>query len=307
MSVLAPIVTAMSQVVVLPVPPTVSSQFVVLAPANIPSSVQPLLRRWARRVRWPCAATTDLTSPNLTIMEINTAALGDLDTLLRTGCSPAVVRRVRSADAHLLVMCDSAPTQLICPAMTSYGIANELALATGGLIFDPLTCEVTNPDREMAGMEVDLTGPPAIPVSGWVRLWEDDGRVRTRGMARFGLPDLSTKRLPSDLARDWICVLSATGSLLIRQVWEMVSSSPPGTFLEVANPLMLCDHLVHAEAGAYDLLADVDRPHRATPVGLRLDFDPADDSTIELTRPDGFVGSHQKWLRQTASHLLGGA
>lgn len=309
MSVLPPIVIGMTHTIVLPVPSTVRSQFVVLAPDHVPADFRPALHRWASRVRGPRSALDALGDSHLSIALLDSTALGDTKALLRAGNPPHLVHRGLAADPHLLVSCDGSPAQPTAPALTSFGIANVLALEAGGLMFDPLTAEISDPDRELAETEVELTGPPVLSLESWVRFWAHDSRVRTYGMTRFGVPDLSTSDVPTELAEDWTFVLAATGSVLITSVWQTWAANPRSTFLEVHNPLMLCDHHVHAEAFAIDLLTDPNRPHRATPIGLRLDFDTChacDDSTIELCRPDGFAGAHQQWLRQTAGFLLEG-
>jgi hypothetical protein len=313
MSVLPPIVLGMTHTIVLPLPPTVSSQFVVLAPDHLPSDLQTVLRRWASRVRDPSTALDGLRDSTVSIALIDNVPLGDAESLVRAGNPPHLVRRVWAADRHLLVACNGPPALSIVPAVMSFGIANALAVASGGLVFDPLTGEITAPDQIAADEEVILTGPPAIPVGAWVPFCEDDGRLRTHGMTRFGLPDLSTQEVPCDVVPDWGYVLAATGSVLIRHSWEELSADPRRTFLEMPNPLMVCDHHVHAEARATELLEDLDRPHRATPVGLRLDFEicdtqhpGGDDSTLELCRPDGFTGAHEQWLRHTTGFLLEG-
>jgi hypothetical protein len=304
MSVLPPIVIAMTQTIVLPVPATVRSPFVVLAPDHVPTDLQPVLRRWASRVRGPCATLDGLQDSYVSVVSIDNAALGDAEALIRAGNPPSLVRRLWDRNDHLLVAWDGPPALSIMSAVVSFGVANALALASGGLLLDPLTCEITGPDQEAAEEVLDLTEPPAVPVLAWVRFWADDQRVHTRGMTRFGLPELSTQQIPHDVVRDWTYVLAAAGSVLIEDSRRSLSTDPRRTFLEVDNPLMLCDRQVHAEACALDLLAGPGRPPRATPIGLRLDFSTTDDSTVELCRPDSFTGAHEEWLRHTAGFLL---
>ena len=179
--------------------------------------------------------------------------------------------------------------------------------------------------RDHDGVVVDLrvpkTSPAVVPadsaaaVAGfrlvdWVLLPhspDQDGLwFTTKGLSRFGLPELQTHGVPARLSGAWGAVLSGVAHVLLRDQWSALRQEPDAAFREVA-----AEHLLTLRdiALAYsDRARDAADPALDQGTAIRVDVEPAageqEETYLSVVPPAGFDGTTDTWCRQVVAAVF---
>jgi hypothetical protein len=210
--------------------------------------------------------------------------------------------RLRAAAGHLIIESRTPRAGRPRLAQAVRAVARALAEATGGLLADLGTAQLVHPDRRVEG-ERDWF----CPADGWVgidcRINPDGGMdtagptececlcLFTRGLFRFGLPELVIDRVACAYDLAATNVLRGFAVRLLRELW----ADPGAREIQVAETVVVEPEDVWAYWGA--------RPLFGLPVPLLLGHPSRDDlptgvAHLELRpRPD-FPGTHAEWGAQ---------
>ncbi len=152
-----------------------------------------------------------LGSPMLTLDQRPAAAFPPLprDLLAAYGAAAPDLEAITSA-AHLIaVRAAYRPGRPPAHEWASRAVAGALGAITGAPVVDVFTPQILTPDH----LRRSLPGPDGtVRLTDWMLLPHTDGPdglfVTTKGLARFGLPELQTEDVPPDLLEPWGRVLN---------------------------------------------------------------------------------------------------
>lgn len=192
------------------------------------------------------------------------------------------------------------------------GLWAALAAALGvreflqGVVFDPDALRIIDPDKAAkwcsATGEIGVTHHIIVPFSigdrglGW---------MTTRGLQKFGLPDLELRDVPPNLNQISV-LMNAVAQFLVEETFRRVAESKGKVDqLTIASEIGV-DRALVARAGARKPDGDPAAARAAT-VALRYDSNERmpGPPMIRLERPPGFSGDSGIWLNQIAGQLLG--
>lgn len=216
-------------------------------------------------------------------------------------------RRLEESTHVIMVMGMDLLGPLRAGFWTAIAAARALAQASGGVIID-----LTIP----RWLPLD-THEASIPESGAISMWEhivipssvDDhglGWITTKGMAKFGLPELQVKGVPPNLAQSLWPVVNGMAHLLLERVGQLEDAAGKSPRELVLEPEVRFDY------GLFSLSQGL--PPEPPPEGARgwtmigLAYEPGDDehdSFITLGPPPGYSGKPGVWYNSMLSDLLG--
>jgi hypothetical protein len=211
--------------------------------------------------------------------------------------------RPLSAAWHIVIDSETSPTQQPQRARLIRAAARALADATDGQLADPCTAQLIRPVPGIDG-ERDWF----CPADGWVgidcRINNDGGMdtagpaececlcLFTRGLSRFGLPDLAVDRVPCDYDLAATNVMRGLAVRLLRRLW----ADPATHELRLDSSIDVEPEDVWAYWGA--------RPLFGLPVPFLLAPTSRDDLPpgrhLELLPRRDFPGTRPEW----AAHVL---
>jgi hypothetical protein len=206
-----------------------------------------------------------------------------------------------SASTHIVMDSETSPARQPHRARLIRHAARALADATDGQLADPCTAQLVHPDRRVDG-ERDWF----CPADGWLgidcHINPDGGQdttgpaececlcLFTRGLSRFGLPDLAIDRVPCayDLA-----ATNAMRGLAVRML-ALLWADPDARELRLEKSIIIEPEDVWGYWGAWPLFG------LPVPVSLapaNRDDLPASPHLELLPRPD-FPGTRPEWAAQ---------
>ena len=160
--------------------------------------------------------------------------------------------------------------------------------------------------RRASTAEAALASLPGAPelagigggfrLADWLLVQYDDDCLMTRGLGRFGLPELKVDQVPAELRAPWVLALTGLGQrlleLLRRELRRGSSSGGETAFIQVPAELVIGRAHIGLAYGC-DLGDDPVLP-------VRLSLDPAvtdqRDSYLTLDAPDGAAADHRRAL-----------
>jgi hypothetical protein len=168
---------------------------------------------------------------------------------------------------------------------------------------------------------IDAYVPRLTTVTKLERTYPDDrGRIRlvdwvlvpqsagdhgmwftTKGMGRFGLPELQTRNVPPQLAQPWTQAFSGLASALLRWWVGALGHEDRPPFVELPSRFEFTRADVAVAYGAEDETGD------ATAV-VRLALEPSqppNDSFLDVLPPDGFSASSGEFFANICADLFG--
>jgi hypothetical protein len=135
-------------------------------------------------------------------------------------------------------------------------------------------------------------------LADWLLVQYDKHCLMTRGLGRFGLPELRVDQVPPELRAPWVLALSGVGSRLLEVLRRELRRGGETAFCQVPAELTISRADIGLAYGC-DLGDDEVLP-------VRLSLDPAitdqQDSYLTLDAPDGPAVEHRRAL---ATALLG--
>lgn len=213
--------------------------------------------------------------------------------------------RLRAA-THVLEILAADPLCAPRPGLwASIGAACAAALSHEGVILDMNNGRV---------LPIEMYDAP-LPRRGQVRLidqiaftWhtkDDLYQIRSRGMARFGLPDLELQGVPESLATPASGMLAGAGLALAQKAARSVlgQEKPPRV---IVFPHTLNCTLCHIAGALGRGLRNPANALLSFPFGIRCEGDEhkVENATIQITCPPNFPGGHSQWLASALALLF---
>ena len=301
--------TGVADELILAVPEVLGA--IYLVPASLPAAaareraVAALSGRVGDHLRPALAAL--LGSPLVTVDCQPSSALPALpaDFQRYLGADPQHVRAVTGA-AELVVIRASAPPGW--PPLHEWGAragAAALAADLGVPVVDAFVPKVLAPDAALGALpEAEMR----LRVADWVLVFQSAGELglwsTTKGLGRFGLPELQVRNAPPQLAQPVTRILTGLAALLLDQ-WmrALQASGKQAAFTPVPAEVEISE-------------ADVARAYSARPRGggsarVRLAVDPAAGSQAEsfltVQPPNEYAASAGEHLAEASAALFGNA
>ncbi|WP_433466893.1 hypothetical protein [Spirillospora sp. CA-128828] len=275
----------MGEDLTLPVPETLYGTYAVALAEPIPDPAALAHGEVTRRTSPPLRDLVlgMLDSPMLTLDQRPAGGFPPLpgELLAAYGGSPSTLEAVDAAEHVLAVRAAYRPGRPPAHEWAARAVAGALGAATDSPVIDVFTPQVLPRDRLFRS----LPGPGGtIRLTDWMLLPHTSGRsgfyFTTKGLARFGLPELQTENVPPGLVEPWGRLLNG----LARRVLDLwLDELPAGE-----QPLVVeIPEIV--SVGLQDIAAaqGVDEPmRREVSVRLRLDREPRPVLTV-LPAEDG--------------------
>ena len=145
-----------------------------------------------------------------------------------------------------------------------------------------------------------------VRLADWVLVFQSAGSaglwMTTKGMGRFGLPELQVHSVPPQLGGPWTYVLGGLASRLLDLWLDALRQRDGAAFAEVPAEVEVSEADV---ASAYDTAA-----RGGGHATVRLTFDPAPgdhtDSFLTVQPPDEYGGSAGEYMSDVSAALFGG-
>jgi len=225
---------------------------------------------------------------------------------------PSPLLRAMGADAPALAAYDSGTHAVLVRSVgnaafppqhefAAYASAHAIAEMCEGVVVDTLIPRIVTRVRAVdEGFRLAdwLVLPHSMEAGG---LW-----FTSKGMTRFGLPELQSHHIPEPLANAWGAVLTGIGQVLLRD-HELAMAEDPSTALREAPAEQMVS--LRDIASAYsdearfgdDADLDIGQP-------FRIELDPSSsetaDSFLSVVPPAGFSGTTEQWAAQVVKVLF---
>jgi hypothetical protein len=224
------------------------------------------------------------------------------------GVEPEAVRAVRDATAFVLVSATWSPGWPPMHEWAARACAATLACAEKekeqGVVVDTFVPRILSPQQCFPTLPVNDS---QFRLSQWVVVFQSTSStgtwLTTKGLGRFGLPELQVRNVPPQYGEPWTSLMYGIASRVLRLWLEALRARGDASFAEI--PTLV-------EAGE----ADVARAHAAEPRGggntrLRLTFDPASqagvDSFLTIQPLEDYGGSAGEYFAGMCADVFGRA
>lgn len=233
-------------------------------------------------------------------------AIPPIDLFAAMGATAADLAAVERALRFVVVSVLGPPGWPPAHEWSGRATATALAEALGGPVVDVFTPRLLSVDEAMASLP---SGERTPPLARWVFVpyspAEGGFRATTKGLGRFGLPEVQTPAVPSELVLPWCRAVTGVASRLLDAWHERLRTwgDAAPAFLELASEL---------DVGGADVArAYGERPTaggRGAGARVRFALDPTyPDVEVLLTvmPPAQFAGTPAQHLAQVCSATSG--
>lgn len=296
----------MTGTLTLPVPEVLAA--VYLVPASMPAEEATAQARAAltRHVAEPLRGIVRgmLDRPILTMRLRPASALPGVPARLQEylGADPAHIQAVSEAAALITVRAVAFPGSPPMHELAARAAAAALAAELDLPVVDTRVPHILAAGAALAA----LPGRDRLlPISHWMQVFlsaQATGlRITTKGLGRFGLPELQVHNVPPQLGRPCTMALAGLASRLLGLWWAALRGESRPAFVELPGTVEITG-------------ADVARAYNAAPGGggqaaVRLAFDPAtddrSDSFLTVLPPAGYTASAGEHLSGMCGALFG--
>ncbi|GIH68959.1 hypothetical protein [Sphaerimonospora thailandensis] len=218
-------------------------------------------------------------------------------------------KQVRRARHHIVVSSIAPVTAQPEAAQVARAAARGVAEAYHGVIVDPLTgtalthCPQCPGERQEFRLGDDWLGwTSEVDETGSCPPWEPAAsglcsclRVTTRGLRRFGLPEIMLDGAACAHSLCTVDILRAVADRLLLGHLDWITGHPGAPCRTIGEHLRIGQADFAVFSGSPDL---DDEPFR-----VRLTRDAADRSCLRIGPPDGFDGTVNDWLCRTPGIL----
>jgi hypothetical protein len=261
----------------------------------------------AARVASPIgvAARMMLDAGTVTVAAVPSSSLPSFGGRLQEyrGLDPGLVRVVTVAAEFVMIRAVSSPGWPPMHEWAARACAAVLAAEAGVPLVDNATPQVLTADaalRTLPEAEDDR-----FRLADWVLVFQSAGRgglwMTTKGLGRFGLPELQVRNVPPQLGRAWTRVLNGVASRLLG-IWLRALRDQAGSAFAQLPELL--------EVRERDIARAYDAPGTGGPaVAVRLAFDPSPednaDSFVSIQPPDDYPASAGEFMAGVHAALFG--
>jgi hypothetical protein len=247
----------------------------------------------------------------VTIAGVASSSLPALDTRFQEylGASPDQVRAVTRAESMVAIRAVADPASAPLHEWCARAAAAVLAAGLGVPVVDAFVPRVLEPG-------VALSALPGADMkwrlADWVVVFQSTGelgvRATTKGLGRWGLPELQARNVSPEFARPWVAALTGIAGRLVSVWHQALRPDPRPAFARVPAELTVSSGDL---ARAYNGSAVPGRERSAgQPTAVvRLVADPAPDpargSFLTVTPPAGYPASAGEHLAEVCATLFG--
>jgi hypothetical protein len=180
--------------------------------------------------------------------------------------------------------------------------AAALAAALSVPLVDSFVPKVMSPEAAIAALP---DAESRLRLSDWVLVFQSAGRnglwMTTKGMGRFGLPELQVHDVPPHLGTAWTGLLLGVGARLLDHWLDALRVRDDAAFVQFPAVIAVAENDV---ADAYGATFQDGRG-----IHVRLRFDPAleknADSFLTIQPPDDFQASAGEYLAHACAEIFG--
>ena len=297
----------MADPIVLPVPDTISATYVVPLPWPLADPPIELARGYVRDhleepLRSLVLALAEGPLVSIDVLRASDAPPMPVELLRVFGASDADVRATAEAPHLVAVHATYRPGWPPAHEWAARALAAGVAGAVGSPVMDtfvPQLLSVEQLERSLPDDEAQLR------VARWVLVPQSAGGnglwVTTKGMGRFGLPELQAENVPPQLSHPMTQLFSGLASALLRWWVAALDCAEPPAFVELPEPFEVTTADVAAAYGEPP-------PAEAGTVALRLAADPSQppgDSFLSVVPPDDYPRSAGEFFAEVGAALFG--
>jgi len=219
------------------------------------------------------------------------------------GVAGELIRTVAEASDFVVIRASCPPGWPPMHEWAGRACATVLASQAGVPLVDTGTPKVLAADaalRTLPGTE-----DASFRLADWMLVFQSAGigglRMTTKGLGRFGLPELQVRNVPPQLGQAWTRVLTGLASSLLGTWLNALRDRAEPAFAQL--PAVL-------EVGEADIARAHDAPVTEAPaVPVRLTFDPSPqdsaDSFLSVQPPDDYPASAGEFLAGVCAALFG--
>jgi hypothetical protein len=292
---------------ILPVPELMSAVYLVPLALSAQAAKDRATAGLSARVPSPVgvAARLMLDAGAVTVHAMSSSLLppvpGPLQEYL--GVAGELIRTVAEASDFVVIRASCPPGWPPMHEWAGRACATVLASQAGVPLVDTGTPKVLAADaalRTLPGTE-----DARFRLADWMLVFQSAGigglRMTTKGLGRFGLPELQVRNVPPQLGQAWTRVLTGLASSLLGTWLNALRDRAEPAFAQL--PAVL-------EVGEADIARAYDAPVTEGPaVPVRLTFDPSPqdsaDSFLSVQPPDDYPASAGEFLAGVCAALFG--
>ena len=297
----------MAENLILPVPEFLSAVYLVPLPLSARTAKDRAAAELSARLTGPVsvAARMMLDAGETKVEAMPSSSLPPLPGPLQEylGVARELVRAVAEASEFVVVRASYPPGWPPMHEWASRACAAVLASQAGVPLVDTATPKVLTADaalRTLPGSE-----DASFRLADWMLVFQSAGLgglwMTTKGLSRFGLPELQVRNVPPQLGDAWTHVLTGLASSLLGTWLNALRDRAEPAFAQL--PAVL-------EVGEADIARAYDAPVTEGPAALvRLTFDPSPhdgaDSFLSVQPPDDYPASAGEFLAGVCATLFG--
>jgi hypothetical protein len=292
---------------ILPVPEFMSAVYLVPLALSAEAAKERATAGLSARMTSPVgvAARMMLDAGAVTVHAMSSSSLppvpGPLQEYL--GVAGELIRTVAEASDFVVIRASCPPGWPPMHEWAGRACATVLASQAGVPLVDTGTPKVLAADAAL--QTLPGTEDARFRLADWMLVFQSAGigglRMTTKGLGRFGLPELQVRNVPPQLGQAWTRVLTGLASSLLGTWLNALRDRPEPAFAQL--PAVL-------EVGEADIARAYDAPVTEGPaVPVRLTFDPSPqdsaDSFLSVQPPDDYPASAGEFLAGVCAALFG--
>jgi len=237
----------------------------------------------------------------VSIEPIDLAPLPPAALLRATGASVESLARLGIATHAVLVRSVGSVGFPPAAELAAYTAAETIAAASDGLVIDTVIPRIVA-QRRAIDRDFRLADWVVLPHSVEAGLlW-----FTSKGMSRFGLPELQSRGIPENLTSAWGAVLTGIAQVLLSGHASALADDPRAAFRELPAEQEVT--LRDIAMGYSDHARLADNPTLDVAAAFRIALDPAtvdgEDAFIAVLAPSDFRGSTAQWATQIVRRLF---
>ena len=297
----------MAENLILPVPELISAVYLVPVPLSAQAAEDRATAGLSARVASPVAvaARMMLDGGALTVHAVSSSSLppvpGPLQEYL--GVARELVRAVAEASDFVAVRASGPPGWPPMHEWAGRACAAVLATQCGVPLVDAVIPKILAADAALRTLP--RAQDARFRLADWMSVFHSAGigglGMTTKGLGRFGLPELQARNVPPQLGQAWTRVLTGLASNLLGSWLDALRDRAEPAFAQLSAVL---------EVGEGDIARAYDAPvteGAAVPVRLTFDPSPQDstDSFLSVQPPDEYPASAGEFLAGVCTALFG--
>jgi len=297
---------------ILPVPETMSAVYLVPVALSAQAAQDRAVAGLDARAGSPVAvaARMMLDTGAVTVASVPSSSLS-LSGVRRQeylGADPELVRVVVAAGEFVIIRALSRPGWPPMHEWAGRVCAAVLAAEAGVPLVDTATPQVLTADAALRTLPA--AEDARFRLADWILVSRSAGSgglwMTTKGLGRFGLPELQVRNVPPQLGRPWTHVLNGVASRLLGTWLHALRDQAGSAFARLPELL---------EVREADIARAYDAPGAGGPgaggpaVAVRLTFDPSPedsaDSFVSIQPPDDYPASAGEFMAGVHTALFG--